>query len=206
MRGDVSGDILSSTASSEMSWVLKSPGLLPPPRSAAVEDPQKSSFTAAPIVFTPTPRKAKAARANPFVSAQTELCALSSSIDAFAKEFLYSLRPLQPLFDQPTRREPLVEPPIIPREAMPAPRSSDEGDTSASTQWQLVRGVLDEMMHSFRSEVNSQIQNLHLEMLRQFQFQQMELAVLFDKMSVKKEMLDEIARLRDENERLRNMY
>ncbi len=62
------------------------------------------------------------------------------------------------------------------------------------------------MIQSLRSEVNSQIQNLHLEMLRQFQFQQMELATLFDQMSVRREMIDEIRRLRDENERLRNMY
>jgi protein NEDD1 len=77
---------------------------------------------------------------------------------------------------------------------------------SASAQWQLVRGVLEEMMQSLRTEVNSQIQNLHLEMLRQFQFQQMELATLFDQMSVRREMIEEVRRLRDENERLRNMY
>lgn len=120
------------------------------------------------------------------------------------------------MFDREPQDEPRLPPASTSSSATEAPArlqfdmntrlSSDDAGSAASTQWQLVRGVLEEMMQSFKSEINSQIQNLHLEMIRQFQLQQLELEVLFDRMSVRKEMIDEIKRLRDENERLRNMY
>jgi protein NEDD1 len=69
-----------------------------------------------------------------------------------------------------------------------------------------MRGVLDDMMGQFKEEVITQVQNLHLDMIRQFHNQQAEITQLLDRLSVQNQLLEENRKLREENERLRKMY
>ena len=74
-------------------------------------------------------------------------------------------------------------------------------------QQQLLQGVISDSLASFRDEVLGQVQNLHLELLRQFQIQQMEINSLMQHhYGEKQELLEEIKRLKEENRRLKDLY
>ncbi len=74
-------------------------------------------------------------------------------------------------------------------------------------QQQLLQGVISDSLASFREEVLGQVQNLHLELLRQFQIQQMEInALMQHHYGEKQELLEEIKRLKEENRRLKDLY
>jgi protein NEDD1 len=74
-------------------------------------------------------------------------------------------------------------------------------------QQQLLQGVISDSLASFREEVLGQVQNLHLELLRQFQIQQMEINTLMQHhYGEKQELLEEIKRLKEENRRLKDLY
>ena len=88
-------------------------------------------------------------------------------------------------------------------------------------QTELIRSIVDESLQSFREVIHQDIQNLHLELLRQFQMQQvsfclmdinltfftkLELASLLEKYANTKELLNEIDALRKENYKLKNLH
>jgi len=51
--------------------------------------------------------------------------------------------------------------------------------TPAQFQIELVRNILDESLQSFRYQIHMDIQNMHLELLRQFQIQKVINFILF---------------------------
>lgn len=94
-----------------------------------------------------------------------------------------------------------------------APKSqSGTNETSDSAvhdgiQWQIIQSTLGEMMEGFREEVRSQLQNIHLEVIRQFHIQQTEVASMLQQQhDTTKQLLDTIKELQEENERLRKLY
>lgn len=84
---------------------------------------------------------------------------------------------------------------------------SQNTNQAVQFQQQLLQGVISDSLSSFREEVLGQVQNLHLELLRQFQIQQMEInALMQHHYGEKQELLEEIKRLKEENRRLKDLY
>ena len=67
--------------------------------------------------------------------------------------------------------------------------------------------MINEAINDLKDDFEFSIQNLHVEILRQFQFQSDELSNLFKKQEEKLEILmNENQALREENERLKKVY
>ena len=85
--------------------------------------------------------------------------------------------------------------------------TTSDGSHHEGIQWQLIQSILGDMMEGFRSEVQVQLQSMHMEMIRQFHIQQMEISnMLQQHADTTNKLLDTIKELRDENERLRKLY
>ncbi|KJE93314.1 hypothetical protein CAOG_04120 [Capsaspora owczarzaki ATCC 30864] len=89
--------------------------------------------------------------------------------------------------------------------ALPAAQSQQPIETllTMEIQAQLIRSTVEEAMDGLRLTMHREIQNMHLELLRQFQIQRNELETLIQTNSVNESLLREIDRLKRENERLR---
>ncbi|KXS20720.1 hypothetical protein M427DRAFT_51700 [Gonapodya prolifera JEL478] len=83
--------------------------------------------------------------------------------------------------------------------AEPQPVSSDY-------QHQILENTVDQALQRFRAGLRNDIQNMHLELLRQFQLQRDELEAMLIQYSPAKSLMDELQALREENERLRCLY
>lgn len=70
---------------------------------------------------------------------------------------------------------------------------------------ELLRQEFNHSLQQMKEMMASQIQNLHLEMLRQFQIQQMEIQSLLAENNTNKDLLKEVKRLQEENQRLKSM-
>eukprot|EP00041_Stephanoeca_diplocostata_P033567 m.1113911 g.1113911 ORF g.1113911 m.1113911 type:complete len:100 (-) comp24363_c0_seq56:1618-1917(-) len=77
-------------------------------------------------------------------------------------------------------------------------RSADAADT--------VRVVVDECLASFRRDVHRDIHNMHIDLIRQFQIQKNEMEHLLSSLSLNEDLVAEIARLREENQQLRQRF
>lgn len=86
-----------------------------------------------------------------------------------------------------------------------APAEADLGkNSSADFQAKFVRTALEDCMEDLRHSVHNDLRNMHTEILRQFQIQQVEVAKQFEAFrEQQKEAADEVAELRAENERLK---
>eukprot|EP01117_Protostelium_nocturnum_P014993 TRINITY_DN5769_c0_g1_i1.p1 TRINITY_DN5769_c0_g1~~TRINITY_DN5769_c0_g1_i1.p1 ORF type:complete len:674 (-),score=257.52 TRINITY_DN5769_c0_g1_i1:830-2851(-) len=71
---------------------------------------------------------------------------------------------------------------------------------------ELLRKTVEDTISTFRSEIHEEIQNLHLEVLRQFQLQQESLSSLIQKAMNQQHLYDQIEELKMENQRLRSLY
>ncbi|KAH7430090.1 hypothetical protein KP509_09G082900 [Ceratopteris richardii] len=72
---------------------------------------------------------------------------------------------------------------------------------------QLVQRTLEESLGAVQKAIHDDVQNLHLELLRQFHVLQMEMVGMMDGfLSKQMEMMDEIQALRRENQQLRNLF
>lgn len=87
-----------------------------------------------------------------------------------------------------------------------APMSDDSLASHDGIQWQLVHNVLGDMMQDFKTDVQMQMQSMHMEIIRQFHIQQTEIAAMLQQYDTNKQLLDIIKDLREENERLRKLY
>ncbi|KAJ3060399.1 Protein nedd1 [Podochytrium sp. JEL0797] len=90
------------------------------------------------------------------------------------------------------------------------PLSSDGGDGGnvaggggGGYAHKVLEAVLDSCLDEFRKQVKEDIQNMHVELLRQFYIQKNEIGHLFAANSPTDELLREVVRLREENARLR---
>ncbi|KAG0628403.1 hypothetical protein M758_1G024200 [Ceratodon purpureus] len=72
---------------------------------------------------------------------------------------------------------------------------------------QLVQRGLEESLGAVQRAIHEEVQNLHLELLRQFHIQQMEMGSMMDSFLAKQaELVEEIKALRRENQQLRDLY
>lgn len=69
-----------------------------------------------------------------------------------------------------------------------------------------MRALFDEALDGFKQDVRRDVQNMHVELIRQFELQQRDLADLMAAYSVNDLLVEEVTRLRRENEQLRAMY
>ncbi|KAF9124529.1 Protein nedd1 [Mortierella sp. 14UC] len=77
---------------------------------------------------------------------------------------------------------------------------------SSPFQSKILEGVIDGCLMEFRALIRNDIQNMHLELLRQFQIQKMEIEGLLKQYTDTRELKEENQRLHEENERLRMNY
>ncbi|KAF9574877.1 Protein nedd1 [Mortierella alpina] len=78
--------------------------------------------------------------------------------------------------------------------------------SSSSFPTQILESVIEGCLADFRVGIRSDIQNMHLELLRQFQIQKMGIEQLLKQYTDTKELQEENERLREENQRLRMNY
>lgn len=70
----------------------------------------------------------------------------------------------------------------------------------------VLENVIEGCLMEFRTGIRNDIQNMHLELLRQFQIQKLEIEALLREYSDTRELRDEIERLQEENRRLKTNY
>ena len=70
----------------------------------------------------------------------------------------------------------------------------------------MLVGVVEEAVERMRIGIHQDMQNMHLEILRQFYLQQREMEKLVKRMVPTEELLEELRMLREENDRLRKTY
>jgi hypothetical protein len=80
------------------------------------------------------------------------------------------------------------------------------GSTTGTLQTKILEGVVEDCLMNFRAGIRNDIQNMHLELLRQFQIQKMEIEGLLKRYTDTKELKEEIEKLKEENQRLRMNY
>ncbi|CAG8599154.1 23880_t:CDS:2 [Dentiscutata erythropus] len=83
---------------------------------------------------------------------------------------------------------------------------NDNTATEMTTDFQLqvIKSAVDECLQEFRTSIRNDIQNMHLELLRQFHIQKTEMEMMFLKYCGETLSLrEELERLREENERLK---
>ncbi|KAG0295004.1 Protein nedd1 [Linnemannia gamsii] len=91
--------------------------------------------------------------------------------------------------------------------AMALDPPSEAGTTSSSSfQSKVLESVIDGCLMEFRAGIRNDIQNMHLELLRQFQIQKMEIEGLLKQYTDTRELQEENRRLQEENQRLRMNY
>jgi len=74
-------------------------------------------------------------------------------------------------------------------------------------QTEFLKNIIEGSLENFQSAIHRDVQNLHLELIRQFHIQQKETERLLAKYAETQQfLLDEIESLREENERLKNIY
>ncbi|KAG0047567.1 Protein nedd1 [Gryganskiella cystojenkinii] len=87
-----------------------------------------------------------------------------------------------------------------------APPPSFPTTLTSSFPTKILEGVIEGCLMEFRAGIRNDIQNMHLELLRQFQIQKMELEGLLKQYTDLKEVKEENERLIEENRKLRLNY
>ncbi|KAI3817778.1 hypothetical protein L1987_11576 [Smallanthus sonchifolius] len=84
------------------------------------------------------------------------------------------------------------------------PNSQQQGSPSFSLQ--LFQGTLDEALASFQKSIHEDVRNLHIEVLRQFHMQEMQMSnAMSSILETQAELMKEIKSLRKENQELRQL-
>ncbi|XP_076095952.1 protein NEDD1-like [Mytilus galloprovincialis] len=84
--------------------------------------------------------------------------------------------------------------------------SASDGSVPQNFQTQFIRNMIEDSMEEFKEQIHNQYLNLHLEMIRQFQIQQNEMTHLMQQYSVNHDLIREIERLKEENQRLKKNF
>ncbi|KAF9427436.1 Protein nedd1 [Podila epigama] len=87
----------------------------------------------------------------------------------------------------------------------PGARAS-EGMTLPSFSSKVLENVIEGCLAEFRTGIRNDIQNMHLELLRQFQIQKLEMETLLKEYSNTQELREQIERLEEENRKLKLNY
>ncbi|CAG8585328.1 2865_t:CDS:10 [Acaulospora morrowiae] len=89
---------------------------------------------------------------------------------------------------------------------IPVENNSNTG-SATNFQLQVIGNVVDECLQEFRISLRNDIQNMHLELLRQFHIQKEEMELMFLKYCGETMSLrEEVERLREENQRLKMKF
>lgn len=90
--------------------------------------------------------------------------------------------------------------------------STNEGQKTSNSQQgssfslQLFQGTLDEALGSFQKSIHEDVRNLHIEVLRQFHMQEMQMSNAMSAiLENQAELMKEIQMLRKENQELRQL-
>ena len=94
---------------------------------------------------------------------------------------------------RPTTRQSSAPPPTASSSSFPSSTSASSG--SQGFESEFVKNMLDESLNNFRELIHKDIQNLHVDMLRQFQVQKSEIASLLEKYSARPSILEQVATL-----------
>jgi protein NEDD1 len=86
------------------------------------------------------------------------------------------------------------------------PPTGSSSISSSSFPTKILEGVIEGCLMDFRAGIRSDIQNMHLELLRQFQIQKMEIEGLLQHYTDLKDVREENERLLEENRKLRLNY
>lgn len=78
-------------------------------------------------------------------------------------------------------------------------------DSQSKYPWSKIKSEINNSVQQLKGEILQEIHNVHFELLRQFHLQYNDLQELFVSLGVNKELLEEIKKLREENQRLRNL-
>ncbi|KAJ3126403.1 Protein nedd1 [Irineochytrium annulatum] len=79
----------------------------------------------------------------------------------------------------------------------------DPGEGGVMVGHKVLEGIVEECLSDFKAELRGEIQDMHLELLRQFHIQKNELEAVFQKYAPSQALMDEVKALREENARLR---
>ncbi|KAF8944302.1 Protein nedd1 [Haplosporangium gracile] len=90
--------------------------------------------------------------------------------------------------------------------ALDPPLETGTTSSPSSFQSKILESVIDGCLMEFRAGIRNDIQNMHLELLRQFQIQKMEIEGLLKEYTDTRELQEENQRLQEENQRLRMNY
>ncbi|KAF9538377.1 Protein nedd1 [Mortierella hygrophila] len=90
--------------------------------------------------------------------------------------------------------------------ALDPPSETGTASSSSSFQSKVLESVIDGCLMEFRAGIRNDIQNMHLELLRQFQIQKMEIEGLLKEYTDTRELQEENQRLQEENQRLKMNY
>eukprot|EP00126_Sphaerothecum_destruens_P000173 Sdes_comp10210_c0_seq1m1830 len=77
------------------------------------------------------------------------------------------------------------------------------GSNTDSFQMSHLKGIVEDCLDDFRSNVHRDIQNIHIEMLRQFEIQKVEFREMLKFYSVNEALVKELELLKEENRRLK---
>ncbi|KAJ3228100.1 Protein nedd1 [Clydaea vesicula] len=81
----------------------------------------------------------------------------------------------------------------------------NDTESKSSFKYKVIESVVEESLKKFKEEIREDFVNLQLEIIRQFHYQKLEIEEVFQKYSFEP-LLNEITRLREENDALRRNY
>ncbi|TPX71799.1 hypothetical protein SpCBS45565_g00931 [Spizellomyces sp. 'palustris'] len=81
-----------------------------------------------------------------------------------------------------------------------------QGRQPSTFQYQVLQNVVNDCLEEFRSQMRADVQNMHLDILRQFWIQKSEIEDLVRQYSPNQALMAELQQLREENARLRCNY
>lgn len=70
-------------------------------------------------------------------------------------------------------------------------------------QYTVIKNIVEDVMNEYHSLLSSDVHDMHLELIRQFQLQKIEIRTVIEQYAPKEVMMRELESLRSENERLR---
>lgn len=95
---------------------------------------------------------------------------------------------------------------LLPNGTIPQQKASQSDAQGSSFTLQLFQRTLNETLDSFQKSIHKDVRNVHLEILRQFHLQEMEMSTAMNSiLENQAELLKEVKSLRKENEQLRQL-
>lgn len=117
-----------------------------------------------------------------------------------------------PIINSPSKRQSLISMSDLPSNNKSlSPKVKKTGDSELTEDpfseyhWNKIKDEINNSVQQLKGDIIQEIHNVHFELLRQFHLQYNDLQELFVSLGVNKELLEEIKKLKEENQRLRNL-